>query len=68
MVTIRTKSGENFDSICYKQYGSSKYLPDLMSANPQHLETFIFPAGIELTVPEIEVEKAKTNLPSWYSS
>ena len=67
-MVIKTKSGETFDSICYKQYGSSKYLGELLKANPQHLETFIFPANIELILPEIELEKAKTNLPSWYSS
>ena len=66
-MVIKTKSGDTFDIIAFRELGSSKYLKELLKANPQHLETFIFPANIELILPEIELEKAKTNLPSWFS-
>ena len=54
MVIYKTKSGDTFDKIAYEKLGDSKYLPQLLKNNPDKLETFIFPAGIEIILPEIE--------------
>ena len=37
-----------------------------MAANPQYLDYYIFPAGIQLTLPGIEAEQASvSSLPPW---
>lgn len=64
MSTYRTTQGDTWDIIAYKQLGSTDYTDQLVSANLDHLGTFIFPAGVTLRLPEI-VEKANTNLPPW---
>lgn len=63
-----TKQGDMWDSIAKQIYGSEKYANDLIKANSSHITTVIFPAGIVLTVPEIEVNIASTaTLPPWRS-
>jgi len=55
--TYRTISGDMWDSIAYKAMGSSYYTGKLMAANPQYLETYIFPAGVELSIPELSQDE-----------
>lgn len=67
MKTYRTIQGDMWDSIAYKQLGSIAYTDKLMRLNPQHRDIYIFPAGIELQLPEID-KTAKTaagRLPPW---
>ena len=52
MTTYRTKQGDMWDSIAYNELGSTLYTDDLMALNPQYLLYYIFPAGIELVLPE----------------
>ena len=56
-MTYSTVAGDSFDSIAFKVLGSEKYAVDLIRANPDHVQTFIFSAGVELTIPEIETPK-----------
>ena len=65
MVIYKTKSGDTFDKIAYEKLGDSKYLPQLLKNNPDKLETFIFPAGIEIILPEIETEASKASALAW---
>ena len=59
-----TKSGDSFDSIAYKFYKDSRYIDALINANRQYISTFIFSAGVELEIPEVDtVKKVKT--PPW---
>lgn len=62
--TYRTKSGDMWDQIAYDEMGSSLYTDQLMKANVEHAATFIFPAGVVLTIPEVE-EKEDDELPPW---
>lgn len=64
MASYTTISGDMWDSIAYEQLGSSAYMDRLISANLQYREIYIFPAGIVLTLPEIEAP-ANSNLPPW---
>jgi phage tail protein X len=65
-ITYITEQGDKWDSIAYKVYGSAKYMPQLMAANTGYLEYYIFPAGIELQLPEITTEQAAlSSLPPW---
>ena len=59
-----TKSGDCWDSIAYEVYGSCKYVEDLINANREHIETFIFSAGVTLKVPQVEKSKSQTK-PPW---
>lgn len=60
-----TISGDTWDGIAYKTMGDG-YLMDLLIAeNPQHSDILVFPAGVELTIPDVEDETSDT-LPPWF--
>ena len=59
-----TKQGDMWDSVAYEQMGSGDYTGSLMEANPGFLNTFVFSAGVELTIPEIPPATA-ADLPPW---
>ena len=54
-MTYSTVAGDSFDSVAFKLFGSEKCAVDLIKANPDHVQTFIFNAGVELNIPEIKV-------------
>ncbi len=58
-----TKSGDVWDGIAKEVYGSELYVSLLMANNQEHLEYFIFPEGICLTVKEMPVDNS--TLPDW---
>lgn len=59
-----TKSGDTWDMIAREVYGSEYHADILMAANQQHIETFIFHAGVELATPALKVEQSG-HLPPW---
>ena len=66
MSTYTTVSGDMWDSISYKAYGSTDYAGKLMAYNRQYLENYVFPAGIELQVPDITTkDEVLSSLPPW---
>ncbi len=64
MSTYTTIQGDMWDSIAYKVYGDRSYTGKLMRLNPKYHDYFIFPAGIELTMPEPTIT-LNTLLPPW---
>lgn len=60
----KTIQGDTWDIIAKKVYGKEKYLDYLMKNNYELLEYFIFPAGIELNIPELP-EETNSDLPKW---
>ena len=64
MATYTTKSGDMWDSIAYTQLGSTSYTDLLINANPQHKDTYLFPSGVVLALPEIK-PKVNNLLPPW---
>lgn len=64
MKTYTTVQGDMWDSIAYKMLGSCSYTDKLMIVNQEHLHTFVFPAGVVLSLPEITVSRVNT-LPPW---
>ena len=64
MATYTTKSGDMWDSIAYRTLGSADYTDRLMQANLRYRETYIFPSGIVLELPEIKSE-ISSKLPPW---
>lgn len=67
MRTYRTQQGDTWDVIAlrmYPQIGAEKLTDILIEANPEHVHTVIFPANIELNIPDVEVPVI-TSLPAW---
>lgn len=64
-MTYSTQSGDMWDLISYKTLGDCKYVDALINANRDKIDYFIFPAGIELNVPDITPEIKKSALPPW---
>ena len=64
-MTYTTQQGDTFDYIAYKTLGSCDYTESLINSNREHVKTFIFSAGVELAVPDIEEQQQVTTLPPW---
>ena len=61
-----TVQGDKWDLIAHQQLGDTRHMNKLMAASPQCLDYYIFPAGIELQLPEIDPEQAGlSSLPPW---
>lgn len=65
MKTYTTVQGDMWDMIAYKTLGSISLTDKLMMANRQYLDFYTFPAGIELTIPDIRNEEPIEGLPPW---
>ena len=69
MRKYKTVSGDAWDLIAFREYsgyGGEKLTSELIAANTEHIDTVIFPAGIELVIPEANVPMSKS-LPPWVS-
>ena len=67
--TYITTQGDTFESIAWFQLGDSNKMVDLIRANRAHMETAVFPAGVELTIPEVETAQAtESTTPPWRRS
>lgn len=64
-MTYTTVQGDKWDGIAYKVYGDTKYTDVLISANYRHRYVYIFSAGIELDVPDVETRITPDDLPPW---
>lgn len=67
MKTYTTVQGDMWDSIAYGQLGSVSYTNQLLRLNLQYHDIYIFPAGIVLELPEVDVttDTAAAALPPW---
>ena len=63
-MTYTTKQGDCWDMIAFKVLGSERYMSQLLEANKKYRETYIFPAGVVLTIPEI-TEEVESTAPPW---
>ena len=62
--TYTTVSGDTWDIVAYKAYDNEMYMDTLIKANVEYKDTYIFPAGVVLTLPEIELTVSES-LPPW---
>lgn len=60
-----TVQGDKWDGISYKVYGDTRFTDVLIAANPLHRKVYIFSAGINLVIPEVETKISAENLPPW---
>jgi phage tail protein X len=65
-MTYTTKQGDRWDSISYMVLGSERYMGQIIAANKQHREVFLFPAGVVLEIPEIsDSAESDDTVPPW---
>ena len=64
-MTYITKQGDMWDSIAHSQLGDVKYTDVLIDANHEHIDTFIFPSGVELVIPEVAEAVTESDMPPW---
>ena len=64
-MTYTTQQGDTFDLVAFKTLGSCNYVETLINSNRNYIDTFIFSAGVELTIPDIEEETKSTPRPPW---
>lgn len=62
--TYTTISGDVWDMIAKEQLGGERYTSLLMQANPEHLNTVVFSAGVSLVLPEVTTPISES-LPPW---
>ncbi|MDR2056139.1 MAG: tail protein X [Desulfovibrio sp.] len=62
----RAIQGDAWDSIAYRLWGEERYMADIIAANPDHADILIFPAGVVLALPDVDVSaRPLTTLPPW---
>lgn len=62
--TYTTTQGDCWDAIAYAVYGDTVYTGELMQANQDYLDVFVFGAGVVLQVPAL-AESTTETLPTW---
>lgn len=60
----KTKSGDTWDTIAKTIYDNEYFAGDLMAVNPEHIGTFIFSEGIEITAYDA-VDETDGSMPPW---
>ena len=65
--TYTTVSGDEWDGICFKHYGENgeMFMDRVMQANPSHINTVVFSAGVVLTMPVFDLKQSTDDLPPW---
>lgn len=62
--TYTTTAGDTWDIVSHKTLGNEMHKNAIIESNSAYRETFIFPAGITLAIPEIRLEVSE-DLPPW---
>ena len=65
MKTYTTKQDDKWDLIALQQYGSKSYVDRLMMSNTEHVGIYLFPAGVQINIPEIDSSGLNILLPPW---
>lgn len=64
-VEYTTKKGDAYDLLAIAAYDDEKMASHIIKANPQHMKTIIFEAGVKIKIPILEKTKIPTTLPPW---
>lgn len=64
----RTIQEDTFDAAAYRIWGRESMARGLIDANPGYTDVVFFPAGVELTVPDVEAPVSAEVLPGWVSN
>lgn len=64
----RTIQDDTFDAAAYRIWGREIMTRGLIDANPEYADVVFFPAGVDLTVPDVEAPVSAEVLPGWVSN
>ena len=64
----RTIQEDTFDAAAYRIWGRESMTRGLIDANPGYADVVFFPAGVVLTVPDVEAPVSAEVLPGWVSN
>lgn len=64
MVKYITKDGDVLDSICWKHYGTTDVISEVLKANPK-IENVIFKSGLVIILPDIEKIETPEEVRIW---
>lgn len=59
-----TVQGDKWDSIAFNQMGTTEHTDKLMNANTRYIDIFVFPAGVEIEIPDVN-ERNYDDMPPW---
>lgn len=62
--TYSTIQGDMWDMIAFKVYGRENCIKELLEANEEYRDVAVFPSGVTLKLPDIEIPRSN-NLPPW---
>ena len=68
MRVYTTIQGQTWDQIAYEIYGNEYMCDKIMDLNRDKLDTFIFPAGVKLLLPDDESavnRSVPSDYPAW---
>lgn len=61
-----TTQNDAWDAIAFRIWNDERLMNILLAANPEHADVLLFPAGVQLTVPERPQRTInKKELPPW---
>lgn len=64
--TYYTEAGDTWDKIAYEQYGSERFMEQLILANQDKLDVLVFSEGEKIILPELTDEELD-DAPVWRS-
>lgn len=64
----RTIQDDTFDAAAYRIWVRESMTRGLIDANPEYADVVFFPAGVDLTVPDVEAPVSAEVLPGWVSN
>lgn len=62
---IKTVEGDTFDGLALEFYDDEQQAGLIIWANPNHCDTLIFEAGVELRIPIVKNVALPETLPPW---
>jgi phage tail protein X len=64
----RTIQGDAWDSIAFRLWGDERFAADIIAANPGLADILVFPAGVTLSLPAVNLAaRPLKTLPPWVS-
>lgn len=60
-----TRAGDTFDLLAIAAYDEEKMASHIIQANPLHMGTIVFEAGIKLKIPILNKTEKPSTLPPW---
>lgn len=60
-----TRAGDTYDLLAIAAYDDEKLASYIIQANPLHMDTIVFEAGVTIRLPILDVTTVPSTLPPW---